>query len=175
MARLTKLEIDKLAKVTGTHRVDEKLYLRVRKAKAGTRAMWQFEYRFRGADRVIGLGTYPEVSLAAAVQQAFEHRKLLARDIDPKRRQQEETAVAVMLSHTLDHAAKAYIDARAGTAMGARKRTAAPATIASWRYMLDKHVRPKIGSKPVNAIDTADAIAVLAACRTGVSGVDGAA
>ena len=161
MAKLTKVEVDRLAKEPGRHRVDENLYLRVRPGKDGPRAVWMFMYAFSGNDRSLSLGTYPEVSLAAARDQAHEKRALLARGIDPKLRRQEETAVAVRLSHTFAHAAKAYMDARAGTAMGARKRTAAPTTIASWRYMFDKHVLPKIGSKPVDSIDTADAVGVL--------------
>jgi integrase len=60
----------------------------------GTSKSWLLRYRFHGKRREMGLGSYPEISLAAGREKGGEARRLLARDIDPieqrkgKRREQ---------------------------------------------------------------------------------------
>lgn len=44
---------------------------------------WRFKYRFNGKEKLLALGTYPEVSLADARTLRDEARKQIAKDIDP--------------------------------------------------------------------------------------------
>jgi integrase len=44
---------------------------------------WRLKYRFGGKEKLLSLGTYPEVSLKDARQRRDDARKLLANDIDP--------------------------------------------------------------------------------------------
>lgn len=44
---------------------------------------WRFKYRYLGKEKLLSLGTYPDVSLAKARERREEARKLLAQDIDP--------------------------------------------------------------------------------------------
>lgn len=44
---------------------------------------WRFKYRFGGKEKLLSLGTYPEISLADARQQRDEARKQVAKGIDP--------------------------------------------------------------------------------------------
>ena len=44
---------------------------------------WRFKYRFGGKEKLISLGTYPEVSLAQARGRRDEARKQVADSIDP--------------------------------------------------------------------------------------------
>jgi integrase len=161
MSKLTKVKVDKLAKAPGKHRIDDNLILRVRPGKDGTNALWLFRYIFGGAERTISLGSYEAVTLAEARERAREYQRLIARNIDPKMRQQETAVEAVLQSRTFKDAAEAYIDARAGTAMGAKRRTAAKTTLYSWRCMYNKHVYPEIGGILVNNIDTCHVTSVL--------------
>lgn len=60
---------------------DEKgLFLLV--APAGGK-WWRLKYRFGGKEKLLSLGTYPEISLKDARENRDEARKLLANDIDP--------------------------------------------------------------------------------------------
>lgn len=44
---------------------------------------WRFKYRFDGKEKLLSLGTYPEISLADARQRRDELRKQVAKGIDP--------------------------------------------------------------------------------------------
>jgi len=46
-------------------------------------AWWRFKYRFRGKEKRLSLGVYPDVSLKDARERCDEARKLLANDVDP--------------------------------------------------------------------------------------------
>ncbi|SNR63008.1 Integrase [Methylobacillus rhizosphaerae] len=44
---------------------------------------WRFKYRYQGKEKLLSLGTYPDVSLALARERREDARKLLVQDIDP--------------------------------------------------------------------------------------------
>jgi len=56
---------------------------------------WRFKYRFEGKEKLLSLGTYPEISLVDARQRRDEARRQVAKGIDPgilrKVRKQAET------------------------------------------------------------------------------------
>ena len=56
------------------------LYLEV--ATTGSK-LWRFKYRFNSKEKLLALGTYPDVSLAKARERRDEARQLLADGIDP--------------------------------------------------------------------------------------------
>lgn len=56
------------------------LYLLI--TPAGGR-LWRFKYRFEGKEKLLALGTYPEVPLKLARERREEAREQIARDIDP--------------------------------------------------------------------------------------------
>jgi hypothetical protein len=45
--------------------------------------LWRWAYRFEGKQKKLGLGRYPEVSLAAARESHSETRRLLASGVNP--------------------------------------------------------------------------------------------
>ena len=78
MADLTALEVNRLRKLTGTHRVSDNLYLQVRPSrKGGLRASWILRYYRDGRQTWMGLGT-SVFALAEARERARKHRQLLA-------------------------------------------------------------------------------------------------
>jgi hypothetical protein len=90
--RLTAKLVEKTSKA-GMHNDGEGLYLRV--TGAGTRS-WLFRFKLDRKERAMGLGPYPEISLAEARDLALEARRLTARGIDPieHRKTADETASA---------------------------------------------------------------------------------
>ena len=60
---------------------------------------WRFRYRFDGKEKLLSLGTYPDVPLASARAKRDEARQLLAQGIDPAivRREEKSRARAAAL------------------------------------------------------------------------------
>lgn len=44
---------------------------------------WRFRYRFRGREKLLSMGTYPDIGLAKARERRDEPRRLVADGIDP--------------------------------------------------------------------------------------------
>jgi hypothetical protein len=59
------------------------LFLLVVQTQKGTGKRWRFKYRYNGKEKLLSLGTYPDVSLAKARGKRDEARQLLADGIDP--------------------------------------------------------------------------------------------
>lgn len=73
------------------------LFLLVSAAKKNTRGKcWRLKYRFGGKEKLLALGTYPELSLFEARNLRDQARQLIANGIDPgdmKKRAKEEQAL----------------------------------------------------------------------------------
>jgi integrase len=53
---------------------------------------WRLKYRFHGKEKLLALGTYPEISLSVARKKRDEARELLASGVDPGQAKQREKA-----------------------------------------------------------------------------------
>lgn len=131
----------------GTHTDGGGLMLRVH--PGGSRS-WVVRITSNGKRRTIGLGRWPEVSLASARSLAAEMREA-ARDgrsvtITPDA---EPPPVP-----TFTEIAEAVIELRSPTWSNAKHAW-------QWRNSLENHVYPTLGHKPVDAITSADVLAVL--------------
>ncbi|MES2919825.1 MAG: integrase arm-type DNA-binding domain-containing protein [Pseudomonadota bacterium] len=107
--------------------------------------------------RDIGLGSYPEVSLAEAREAAREKRKQIRSGIDPVQERKSgrvrETLEAVK-AKTFRECAEAYISAnRAGWKNEKH--------VLQWESTLATYAFPSIGDIPVSAIDTGMVLGVL--------------
>ncbi|MGD9811245.1 MAG: tyrosine-type recombinase/integrase [Sphingobium sp.] len=116
--------------------------------------LWRVKYRVDGREKKLGLGTYPEISLAAARAGRDEARKLLKGGMDPgvdkaRRKLQARTEAG----NTFELIAREFIE----------KRTAegwSVSTQAKGEYYLD-HLKPMLGRRAVTEITPADVLAVL--------------
>ena len=95
---------------------------------------------------MVGLGSYPVVTLAEARNKALENRRALAQGKDPRR----SRAIP-----TFEQAAEAVIAIRADTWRDGGR------TAGIWRSSLERFAYPQIGSKRVNEISSADVMRVL--------------
>ena len=95
---------------------------------------------------MVGLGSYPVVTLGEARDKALENRRALAQGKDPRR----SRAIP-----TFEQAAEAVIAIRADTWRDGGR------TAGIWRSSLQRFAYPHIGSKRVNEITTADVMRVL--------------
>ena len=132
---------------TGTHTDGGGLMLRVH--PGGSRS-WVVRITTGGKRRTVGLGRWPEISLARARSLAAEMREA-AKDgrsitITPDA---EPTPVP-----TFAEIAEAVIELRSPTWSNAKHAW-------QWRNSLENHVYPTLGQRPVDAITSADVLAVL--------------
>ena len=114
---------------------------------------WVLRLTVDGKRRNFGLGGYPDVSLKAAREQAEDMRQLARDGVDPAVHIEAQRIKKASIP-TFGQAAETVIDLRAPTWTSRRHAT-------QWRESLRLHALPVLGKKPVDAIDTADALSVL--------------
>jgi integrase len=105
----------------------------------------------------MGLGAFPEVSLAEARQRALDERKAVARGLDPieeRRALRAREAATIANSKTFEECARAYIEVHAAGWKSGKHA-------AQWTATLETYAFPLLGKLPVAAIDTARVLQVL--------------
>lgn len=114
--------------------------------ESGTRS-WVLRYQVKGRRRDMGLGPYPEVTLAAARHKALEARRLLVDGCDPLTTRPQRVAI-------FRETATDLIESK-------RPGWRNPKHAAQWSATLEAYVYPALGSLDVKAIETTHVLAVL--------------
>ena len=130
------------------------LFLRV---QPGGGRSWIVRLYRGGKPRDMGVGPYPEMTLAAARDAALEARRAAMRGDDPISSRQRVRAVP-----TFREAAEAYIETNCAGWRNAKHG-------AQWSATLTTYAYPSIGTMKVNAIETADVLKVLGPIWAGKS------
>lgn len=119
------------------------LYLQV--TPAGGK-LWRLKYRARGKEKLLSIGSYPEVSLNAARKARDSARELIAAGGDPAtEKQRDKVRNAEAMGHSFDSVAGEFIEKR-------RREGMATATLAKAEWFRGL-LRPIIGREPVSAVD----------------------
>jgi integrase len=146
--KLKAIALERLAKKPGLHGDGGGLYLRVTSATARS---WVFRFMLDGKAREMGMGSYPEISLAQARTAAMGARQLRAQGKDPvgerKTARVQERADAAR-AMTFRHCAEKYIAAREAAWRNSKHA-------AQWSATLETYVMPLIGDLPAQAVDVA--------------------
>ncbi len=148
MARIGKLKAVEISKAKGPGVLHDGggLYLRV----SGTGAKsWVFRFQIGGKRRDMGLGSYPDISLAEARGLAAEHRKQRHGGIDPlqaKTAQRQAELLAAARDRTFRQCAIEFIDKNRSGWRSAKHRQ-------QWERSLGAYAYPVLGDLPVSAID----------------------
>lgn len=160
MGDLTAKAVEKYAKAgaANMHKDGDGLYLRV---KSSGGSSWIYRYRLKGKLRDMGLGSYPEVSLAEARPLAADARKLAKSGIDPldDRKQQRENAEAELtrqaaLSVTFESVALDYIDSQRAGWKNVKHAS-------QWINTLRTYTFPTIGRLPPAEVTTEHLVKIL--------------
>jgi integrase len=153
MERLSALRVTAL-KSPGYFADGGNLYLRI--TPSGARG-WIFRYAINGRTRDMGLGAFPEISLAAARKLAERFRKLVKEGTDPIEQRRTDRAVQRVVDAktlTFDECARDYISDHEPTWRSAKHR-------AQWRNSIKAYASPAFGKLPVAAIDDGLVLRVL--------------
>jgi hypothetical protein len=148
MARTAKLSAIEVAKAKGPAVLHDGggLYLRV--SRTGAKA-WVFRFQLGGKRRDMGLGAYPDVSLAKAREKAAAHRARRREGADPiaaKRAERQAQRLAEAKGRTFREVAEEYIARNEAGWRNAKRRQ-------QWRSTLATYVYPTIGDLPVASVD----------------------
>src|SRR5215469_15838187 len=144
--KLKALQVQRLSKKPGLYNDGAGLCLRVTPPSATS---WVLRYMLDGKSREMGLGRYPDITLAEARQMAAEARKLKAVGIDPianrqaiRTRERLEAARTV----TFRYCADSYIAAHKSGWKNAKHAN-------QWAASLEAYAMPLLADVPVQSID----------------------
>ena len=114
---------------------------------------WRMDYRFGGKRKLLAIGVYPEVGLAAARTRRTEAREQLANGVDPmlaKQEKRREGAVAAV--NTFQAVADQWLAKTAATRAPKTKQK-----VTGW---LENDIYPHIGNIPMAVLRPRDILAV---------------
>lgn len=125
------------------------LYLLVQ----GNGKYWRYKYRFAGKEKLLALGTYPDISLADARKSHQAARESLANNIDPaSQKKATKAAVHDAAINSFENVAKEWSGTRSKKSESTEKRQKA---------LLENDLFPHIGKRPISQITSAELLRVL--------------
>lgn len=152
---LSALEVNRLSKA-GMHFVGGVAGLALQVSGAGARS-WILRKMIAGKRRDMGLGGFPDVTLAGAREKARQIRELVDQGIDPiedRRAKRATLAAERAKAMTFSQCVTAYLDAHGDSWKNAKHRQ-------QWANTLDAYANPIIGNLNVAAVDTGLVLKVL--------------
>ncbi|MRR16236.1 MAG: DUF4102 domain-containing protein [Deltaproteobacteria bacterium] len=114
---------------------------------------WRFKYRFDGKEKLLSLGTYPEISLADARQRRDESRKQVAKGIDPGAIRKSQKQAETEEKDTFEVIAREWHDRFRSTWSGGHA-----ATIMD---RMERDLFPWIGKRPIAEIKAPELLAAM--------------
>jgi hypothetical protein len=102
----------------------------------------------------MGLGTYPQISLAQARELLAEYRTLVAQKIDPIKQRQKAAIEAARSDNSFHAVAKITFEAK-------KPELKHDGSAGRWFSPLKVHIIPKLGNRDVQEIDQRDIFEVL--------------
>lgn len=152
---LSAIEVKRITK-EGLHSVGGVVGLHLQVTASGVRT-WILRIKVGEKRRDIGLGGFPEVTLAEAREAALENRKLVKQGIDPileKKAAKARLIAAQRNSITFDEAAKTVHETKSEEFKNEKYK-------AQWISAIKAYASPFIGKMPVSEITLHDIKAVL--------------
>ena len=115
---------------------------------------WRLKYWFQGKEKLISLGTYPEIGLKQARQRRNVARQLIAEGIDPSvERKLKKARLATEPSSNFEAVAREWFDKFSPSWAATHAQTVI--------RRLEANAFPSIGNKPVSEITAVELLAVL--------------
>lgn len=115
---------------------------------------WRFKYRVDGKEQEMALGVYPEVSLKLARQRHQAAREMLANGVDPNKDKRDRKLAAVdAASNTFGGLAQEWVEVKLSGLT--------EATIERNTSVLNLHLLPHLGHRPVGDITPPELLSVL--------------
>ncbi|AGW91757.1 integrase [Ralstonia pickettii DTP0602] len=115
---------------------------------------WRLKYRMAGKEKLLALGVYPDVGLAAARKKREVARERVAAGVDPgEAKKAEQRAAKLAADNSFEAVARDWLEER--------KSTVEEAQHIKTLARLVNDVFPWIGNRPITQIDAPEILAVL--------------
>lgn len=115
---------------------------------------WRLKYRYEGKEKLLSLGTYPEVGLRDAREKREDLRRLLAAGVDPgANRKATKAARADAVANSFEVVAREWF--------GKYSPRWAPSHADKLIQRLERDIFPWLGSRPIADISAADLLETL--------------
>jgi integrase len=146
---LTDTEVRKAKPGASMYRMSDGhgMYLQVQ--PNGTK-LWHYGFRFEGRQRVLSLGTYPTVTLAAAREAHMDARRKLAAGINPAAEKQAQKRT--VQGTTFEDVVKLWLQHWKGDKT--------PRYVKQMEARIDGDILPAIGRRPIKEVEAPDLVAV---------------
>jgi len=142
---LTDLEIRRSKSKVKSYKLSDDGGLHLLITPAGGK-LWRWKYRFDGAEKLMTLGRYPEISLADARERRDAARKRLAIGIDPMaERMAEKNAIKEATEHTFEKIGRLWLEHWQGNKSARHAATAG--------NRLKSNVYPVLGNRPISDVE----------------------
>jgi integrase len=152
---LSALEVNRL-KAPGLHAVGGVAGLHLQVTDSGART-WVLRFAIVGKRRDMGLGGFPDVTLATAREKAREARAKLDQGIDPilqRREAKSALRASAAAAKTFSECVTGYVDAKAAEWKNAKHRQ-------QWSNTLKEYAEPVIGQLLVRDVTLAHVLKIL--------------
>jgi integrase len=111
--------------------------------------LWRFRYRHNGGEKLLALGTYPDVSLKRAREKRDEARRLLAEGVDPNVQRKTERAAQTETFEAIGREWQTH-----------RAKTTAAITQQKATWLLEQ-IFAEIGGRPIREVAAPELLAAL--------------
>jgi integrase len=112
-------------------------------------ALWRFKYFFQGNEKLLGLGSYPEVPLKRAREKREEARKLVADNVDPSAERKKARAAH---ADSVELVSNEWLDKQKDLDAG---------TIRRHRGRLQRFIFSYLGKRPIGSVKAAELLSPL--------------
>ncbi len=116
--------------------------------------LWRYKYTYAGKEKLMSLGSYPEIGLAKARQRHLEAKATLEGGRDPMDERKQTARLALLQTET-------YFEAVAREWHERRKHEIAENTSRNILKRLEEHIFPEVGSRPIADITAPEMLAAL--------------
>ena len=119
--------------------------------------LWRLKYRFQGKEKLLALGSYPDISLKDARKRRDDAKELLAKDLDPGEAKKEARATAAAIelemATTFEVVAREWYSKRKGAwTPGHQKKILS---------RLENQLFPILGAKLFSSLEPADFLTAI--------------
>lgn len=114
------------------------------------RGKWSYRYRIDNQSREMGLGTFPEVSIVDARQNAEDNRRLVHQKIDPIEDKRRKEVLRNQQNKKFSYIADLYITAKK------QEEWRNPKSEQQWRNTINTYATPYLDKKPFIDINIDD-------------------
>jgi integrase len=120
----------------------------------GGSKLWRFRYRYGGKENMLALGSFPEVSLAAARTRRDDAKKLLSNGTDPSaQRKLDKVSAAIAAANTFGAISAEYLERL-------KEKGCSEKTIEKNKWLLEDLAAP-LKDRPISLITPAELLIIL--------------